>query len=58
MKGFRGALWGLTTAASALLLRHDGRLPAASGAVSFGDNPYYYDHWCNHVANSLTYLVC
>jgi hypothetical protein len=27
-----------------------------SSDVIFGENPYYYDNWCNHASNSLTYL--
>ena len=29
-----------------------------SSEVTFGENPFYYDNWCNHMASSLTYLVC
>jgi hypothetical protein len=54
MKGMRGVavLAGVGVTAAAVAAMPD------SSEVTFGENPFYYDNWCNHMASSLTYLVC
>ena len=50
MRGVQGALLTLSVAVTALSSDD-------MSDVTFGENPYYYENWCNHAAGALTYLV-